>query len=160
MHETAYAQGMNSMSTLTTPDRPIQLHWNGGKVVVTPEDENRFVKEAAWAVSACQSKLAIERYIEQLSAEFFPTVREWCVAHSDRVQAAFVPLPTDHFHVFVVSRSPTYDFELSEPLADLESNLLQKNWPCEVLQIPACDGDALQTFFNPEGSVQVYGEAE
>jgi hypothetical protein len=52
------------MSSVQSSNKPIQLQWNGGAVVITPEDEDRFVKEAQWAVTACQGVLSFERHYQ------------------------------------------------------------------------------------------------
>ncbi|MCC7424979.1 MAG: hypothetical protein IT428_32305 [Planctomycetaceae bacterium] len=141
-------------------DRPIQLKWDGGHVVITPEDEDRFVKEASWAVSACQNKLALERFVRQFKDDFLVTVHSWCVQQGDRVRGAFVPIDAaSHLQVFVVTRLPRYDFTLSQALSDLETRLFEKSWPCDVLQIPDGSMESVQTFFDPERSIQVYGDA-
>jgi hypothetical protein len=142
------------------PDlRPIQLKWDGGHVVVTPEDEDRFVKESVWAVGACQQMLAVERMAEQLKTEFFPMVRRWCEDHADRLETCVVALSPTVFMVFVVTKNRKYDFSLSDALADLEMELAQKSWPAEVLQIPDGSTESLQTFFDPEKAILVYERA-
>lgn len=150
---------MSTSASKTERDRPIQLKWDAGTVVITPEDENRFVKESKWAVTACQNQLAAERFVEQFKSEFLARVHEWCQEHDDRVLAAYVALTSQHLQVFVVSRLGRYDFSLSDDVSDLESELFEKNWPCEIVQIPAGSIESLQTFFDPERSIEVYGDA-
>ena len=88
--------------------RPIQLRWDGPTALrssVTPEDESRFVKEGTWAVSACQSKLAAERFVQQFTNEFLTSIRIWCQDHAESVAACYVPLPrNNNLSVFVVTQ--------------------------------------------------------
>src|SRR5688572_8763935 len=127
---------MSSTSGNTTERKAIQLQWDGGNVVITPEDEDRFVRESRWAVTACQSALAAERFIDQFKGEFLPRLREWCQQRDQLVRACFVPFPTSHLTVFVITRATRYDFSLSDDLADLDMELFQRNWPAEILQLP------------------------
>ncbi|HUY32074.1 MAG TPA: hypothetical protein VMV69_04780 [Pirellulales bacterium] len=149
---------MNHAQETPTRLRAIQLRWDGPTVVVHPEDESRFVKEGAWAVSACQSKLAAERFVQQFTSEFLTSIRIWCQEHAKSVAACYVPLPTNsNLNVFVVTQSAQYDFGLSEAVAELEFSLFEKNWPSDINQIPAGSMEDLQTFFDPAASIQVYG---
>ena len=52
-----------------------------------------------------------------------------------------------------------YDFELSDPLSDFEMELYKDGWPCEILQIPDGSSETLETFFDTEKSIQVYGKS-
>ena len=139
---------------------PIQaLNWDGGDVLITPEDEDRFVREAKWAVSACQSALAVEHFFKEFKQKFLFEIHKWCEQHRDKVQSAFVvPLP-NHFQVFVVAKSDRYDFQLSDPLSDFEMEMYKNDWPCEMLQIPDGTYETLETFFDAKNSIQVYGQS-
>jgi hypothetical protein len=90
-----------------------------------------------------------------------PRVRVWCESRSDRVQAACLVFPpsADVCQVFVISRRDRYDFSLSHELADLEMDLFEDSWPCEVLQVPDVAAATLRSFFDPEEAVAVYGNA-
>ena len=139
---------------------PIQaLNWNGGDVLITPEDNDRFVREAKWAVSACQSAMALEIYVKEIKHKFLFEIHKWCEQHQDKVQSAFVVLMPNYFQVFVVTKSHRYDFELSDPLSDFEMELFKNGWSCEVLQIPDGSYETLETFFDTEKSIQVYGQS-
>jgi hypothetical protein len=139
--------------------KPIQLRWDDGKVVVTPEDEDRFIQEAGWAVRACQQKLAQDRFVEQFKNEFLLALHGWCESHSDRVRDCYVVPGSAWISVFIVTSAPGYDFDLSDAVADLEMALFEKKWPADVLQIPNAGPESLQTFFDREKAIQVYGNS-
>lgn len=89
-----------------------------------------------------------------------PRIRQWCEAHADRVHAAWLPTPpVEHLQAFIVTRSWRYDFELSSDVADLEMDLFQADWPCEVLQVPNAPNATLRSFFDPQQSILIYGNA-
>lgn len=142
----------------STSGSAIQVHFDGGHVVITPEDEHRFVKASPWAASADQSAPAADRFVERFKTEFLVTLREWCRAHQERVRACYVPSASPHLTVFVITRAGRYDLALSDTLSDLEFALFQMNWPAEVLQLPAGTIESLQSFFDPSSSIQVYGD--
>jgi hypothetical protein len=136
----------------------IQVYWEGGHVVITPQDEGRFVRESQWAASVCQSAPAAEPFVERFKTEFLPPLREWCQAHHERIRACYVPFASPHLTVFVITRAGRYDFALSDALSDLGFELFQKNWPAEVLQVPSGSMEDFQSFFDPSSSIQVYGD--
>jgi hypothetical protein len=136
---------------------PIQLHYAGGQVVVTPEDQDRFVLASQHAVSACQNAVVLGRLINQFRTEFLGKLHEWCKDHSGSVRACYVPFPSCGctIKVFIVARSETFDFELSDLIADLEMEYDSAGWPCDILQIATGLPEELQVFFDPEQSIQV-----
>ncbi|HEX7449599.1 MAG TPA: hypothetical protein VF306_18725 [Pirellulales bacterium] len=138
--------------------RPIQIQWDGPRVLFTPEDQDRFVTEAQWAVNACQNALAAERFWEQFTSEFLTTIHIWCEEHADHVAACYVPFPVQSLEVFVISRSERYDFSLSDAVTSLEFELYKKRWPSDVKQIPSGTISDLETFFDPASSIQIYGD--
>jgi len=148
------------MSTVVTAKRPIQLHYKGGEVVVTPEDQDRFVIASQYAVSACQNQLAADRFVREFSGQFLKVLLEWCKRHQEQVQACYVPIPVSGscIKVFVVSNSSKFDFALSDLIADLELDFCKNGWPCDILQIGSGEPDELRAFFAPEQSIQVCGD--
>ena len=138
---------------------PIRLTWDDNiPVLITPEDENRFMMESQGAISACQFQMAQRAFLDRFKEKLLPAVHEWCVSHQDQVRACYLTLTGQVMMGFVVSASRSYDFDLSDPVADLEFQLYQDNWPIEVIQIPNGDPDTVQTFFDPERSILVYGQ--
>jgi hypothetical protein len=149
------------MRDLTSPlalPGPIQLKWEGTTPVITPDVEKRIAQQSGWPGMPFPVDLAAERFWRQFRDEFLTAVHTWCVRHADRVVACYVPFSRDHLRVFVVSRSPTFDFSLSDDLTDLEMDLFDKQWPADINQIPS-GPSVLEAFFKPAESIQVYGNA-
>lgn len=145
---------MSAITNQTSVARPFQLSWDGLKLVVSPEDQDRFVKESQRAFLVSQNGLAFEKFWQQFAAEFLPAVHQWCKEHDERVEACYVAFPTDHVRVFVVRRAKRYDSTLGGDLAALEMDLFEKQWPADIIQIAS---GHLESFFNPAASLQVYG---
>jgi hypothetical protein len=144
-------------ATLSTNKGPIQLHYNAGQVVVTPEDQDRFVVASRLAVTACQSAAIADRAINELKKHFFGKLHEWCRANHKSVLACYAPFPSDNcLKVFVVAKSATFDFRLSDSIADLETEFYSDGWPCDILQISSGEDSDLQVFFDPEQSIKVF----
>src|SRR5690348_256648 len=103
---------MSAIPNQTSEPQAFQLSWNGPKVALSPEDKDRFIKEAQRAFLVGRNGLAFERFWQQFADDFLPAVHRWCQEHHDRVASCYVPFPRDHAKVFVVTRSQSYDFTL------------------------------------------------
>jgi len=142
-------------------DQIVRLSYmDGGTVVVTPEDEDRFVLTAQKAVKACQDQHPTGEAIKSFKSRFLLPLVNWCKRHTDRVQACYLPVPVGHLQVFIIGVSRKYDFELGKDIAGLELQLFDAGWRVNVLQIPHGDEEDLQTFFDVEGALQVYAQLE
>jgi hypothetical protein len=147
---------------VTTTDRTkgqiIRISHTDGKVVVEPEDEDRFVMTAQSAVQACQESHHREEAIRTFKEEFLNPLYEWCLGHSGKVKACYIAVPVSYIQVFVVGTSQRYDFGLSRELSALELKLADAGWRVSVLQLPAASAEDLQTYFSPEGAIEVYAQ--
>jgi len=116
------------------------------------------------AVSACQTRMAIGHFQKSFTSEVLQRLAEWCREHKDRVSACYVPYPFlgPYVKVFVVAKRGRFDFELNDWLADLESELDETGagWPTDILQIASGRREQLDTFFDPEQSIQVFDDGD
>lgn len=146
---------------MTTADRSkmqvIRLGYAAGKVVVTPEDEDRFVLTAQHAVTACQNHHRQDEAVKSFKIEFLGPLIDWCKRHADRVRACYIPVPLGYVQVFIVGSSYQYDFDLGRAISRLELELADSGWSVNVLQLPNSDDEEdLQTYFAVEGALQAY----
>ncbi len=139
--------------------KPIQIQWGEGQVVFTPEDQDRFVKEAKWAISACQGFLQVEKQVKKFQDEFLARLRSWCEQNSEKVKACYVPFDTAQSSVFMVGNNSQFDFPLSESLTELEQTLDNEGWCADILQLPNSSPEMIFSFFDPSHSIQVYGNS-
>ena len=137
---------------------PLQLHWSGGQVLVTPEDEDRFVMASRQAISACQSAVLVDRMIGQFRSQFLGKLHQWCMGQQHCVRACYVPYPprSSAIKVFMLTKAKTFDFELSDAISDLEVELDAEGWPTDILQIAGGSPEEIQSFFDPAQSIQVF----
>jgi hypothetical protein len=146
------------MEKTATHRVPIRLSYSNGQVTVTPEDQDIFFISAERAAEACVEAVRLEERVARFKRAFLLPLHEWCVGHADRVSACYVPQPTGHVQVFVITASPRFDFELAEELAALELRLAKAGWRVGVLQLPHAEEASLAAFFNLEGALEVYAK--
>lgn len=138
----------------------IRLSHTDDRVVVEPEDEDRFVITAQSAVKACKDQQEKETAIRMFKEKFLRPLISWCEARTERVVACYIPPPISYLQVFMVGASEKYDFELGQELSKLELELAESGWRVNVLQLPTTATEDLSTFFNTEGAIEVYAELE
>ena len=141
-----------------TRRRYARLNFTDGEVIVTPKDRDIFFMSARRATEACREAVREAQAIGRFESEFLVPLHDWCVAHAGKVRACYIPLPTGHIQVFVVTANTRYDFPLGEEIAALELRLSRAGWRVGVTQLPDAEGGALETFFSPEGALEVYAE--
>jgi hypothetical protein len=149
------------MNATRTKNGPIQLDFAGGKVVVTPEDRDKFVLTAQQAVEGCAIVSRQERLADLFEEQYLRPIHAWCLKHSSQVASCF--LGRAHgpsLQLFVIPATGGYDFALNEPLAKLERELQVSNWPTDALQIPHGDLDELRAFFDPQHSLLIYAQPQ
>ena len=149
------------MTQLTQTRKPVHLRFDGGKVLITPEDHPRFIMAAKRAVKVLQREKAVEEKLRQFNDEYLPQLYQWCLDHRDKVRACYLGLPNPHgLTVFVIGATDKYDFELGDEISKFALWLEREGWPSNILQIPDGEEEDLRTFFNPESSLEVYAEAK
>jgi hypothetical protein len=135
-----------------------KLSFTDGEVVVTPRDRDIFFISAEKATEAWRKEMQQVERIKQFESEFLIPLHDWCVAHEGRVRACYIPVPSNHIPVFVVTNSPRFDFDLAAEIAGLERKLVQSGWRVGVSQLPNADDESLATFFSNEGALEVYAQ--
>jgi hypothetical protein len=104
--------------------------------------------------------LAVDRFLSQFQQQLLGPLHDWCSQHREAVRGCFVPFPITGIcvKVFIVSRAKQFDLSLSDAIADLEVKLQDTGWRCDILQIASAAPDGLRAFFDPEQSIQVFGD--
>lgn len=146
------------MAAVVKHQGPVQLRFDAGKVVITPEDQDRFVLAANNAVRACQLINASLQLRERFKEEFLAGLFRWCQENAIKVGECYVAME-DGITVFVVGSAGKYDFDLDKPISTIEMAMEEKGWPCDIIQLPTSDGDSLKSFFDKENSIQVYAHS-
>jgi hypothetical protein len=142
--------------TVKQPGHFARLSFEDGQVIVTPKDKSIFLISAEKATEACRNAVRVEERIQLFETEFLFPLHDWCMRRMARLRGCYVPVPRAGIQVFIVTASPQFDFDLGEEIAQLELKLAQGGWRVSIVQLP--DTQELETFFNPDGALQVYAE--
>ena len=51
-----------------------------------------------------------------------------------------------------------FDFDLAEEIAAVERELAKAGWRVGVSQLPAAEDRSLETYFNPDGALEIYAQ--
>lgn len=139
----------------------IQLNYSDGMVTVIPEDEDRFIITAQKAVKACRTHDKMEQAVQVFKQEFLKPLHDWCDSRSSNIDSCFLAPPfSRHMEVFVVTRSPKFDFELAKEISSQTIEMVDRGWMVTVIQIPQLIEEEVATFFHKEESIQVYAQLQ
>lgn len=138
----------------------IRLNFDGGDVIVTPGDEDRFVITAQNAVEACKESHLKNQALQIFKMELLAPLNEWCTKHEQEIDSCYIPMSYRQVQVFVITKSQKYDFVLGEALSALELFFVDKGWRISILQLPKSEEEELHTFFNIKESILVYAKLQ
>ena len=135
----------------TAQKTPIQLSAADAdrQVVITQEDEDRFSLTCAQAIEACKFHTNRKIWFEEL-ASLFGFVQSWIKDNLPKVNSCYAAPRGGQVVIFIVPTAKSFDFELSDALADLSLALSEKfqQISSDVMQIPGKDPQHLQTFLD------------
>jgi hypothetical protein len=135
------------------------LRFDDGKIAVTAEDEDRFLLAAGQAVESCQWISKRDQLIERFKEEFLARLHAWCLEHADQISACYLVTRLDlAMTVFVIGATNRYNFALNDPISDLELEMEQKGWSCDILQLPASTAEHHRAFFREEEAILIYAQ--
>ena len=141
-----------------TKIEPLRLDFRSEqRVVVVPEDEDRFVLTSHEAARACR-RVANEKEWRSEFGSFLAKVHDWCEQHSKSIDGAYLALGDEGMKVFVVTIRDEYDFGLGDEVARLGIELadLFPGCPADVLHVPNMALNDLDSFFTPSTALQLY----
>lgn len=128
----------------------IQLRFGeNDRVVVTPENEDRFALTMDEAVKACRAWESHQRFERQFRI-LIDVLKEWVQRHHDRVSQAHVTIRDGGLLFLVVMRKSHHDETLDESLTELDIEIA--NDPdldlirLSVLAIPNASEDNIASF--------------
>lgn len=163
MNSTLDAQGGQvKPSAKATPAKRsvVELNFSPrGVVLIRPRDKDLFAMSVEKAIDACEGAAKVESEADRFESEFLSPLNQWCVDHADKIRACYIPVAREAIQVFVVTKSRKFDFEFAEHVAAIEMKLARAGWYVGVSQLPEADDVSLETFFNPEGALQVYADS-
>lgn len=126
------------------------------KVLVEPEDEDRFCVTSREAARACQQMENDKEWKERFD-QFLLHLQHWGKEHAVRVNSILVDIGDGSLSVMVCTPGEEYDFGIDDELSGLDIEIVQKFPWCvaEVMQIP---GKVKDGQLSLEKAILVYGD--
>lgn len=139
---------------------PIRLSFGDERpVVVTPEDEDRFMTTAEDAARACEQAQDVLKWKKEFD-RLLTYIHAWCLAHEGDVVRAYLAFSSDGLHVFILTSGDQYRFDFDDAVTALDIDLVDRfeRCPTEITQIPSTPIGSLTSFFDPGATLQIYGD--
>ena len=140
---------------------PIRLHFRDldTRIVVTPDDNDRFVTTSSEAAQACKMAQDALRWNQEFEA-LLKHIHDWCAKHEERIANAFLSFSSDGLKLFLLTRGSKYRFDFDDAVSDFDIELDEKfkNCPSEIMQLPETPVESLTSFFDPAKAFQLHGE--
>ena len=136
---------------------PIRLNFESKRqVVVSPDDEDRFVTTEGEAALACKRESDDKEFKEQF-LQFLTHLHDWCSRFTDVVRACYVTVGDSSLNVLICLHKKDYNFDFEDTIVDLDIEISQKFPLCiiEVLQVP---NQSSLTRDLPDEALFVYGD--
>jgi len=147
-----------------TRKEPLMLSYEekGRQIVVTPEDNDRFVTTVEHAIAACQMQQESEEFAKQFD-RLLRRLAGWIVEQQDKIKEAYLTVRDAGLLFLVVRKEKHYDRELTDSLTDLDIEIAQSSEfnlvRLSVLALPNASKDSVYSFILP-GLSLVYRHAE
>lgn len=137
--------------------KPVHISYTDTKVLVTTEDEDRFMLSAAKAIEACKIAAAREQPISLFKNTLLLPLIQWCKKMGDRVAACYLGAPrSSSLPIYVIAKPGAYDFTLAEEMINLTDELEKNGWAVHTIQFPVGPIEELSALFNVGRSLVVY----
>jgi hypothetical protein len=132
----------------------IQLDYRrDGSIVVTPEDQDRFVMSMQEAVVACKDASQVLRYSRQFSQGLLPKLTTWLQDRRASVRKAFLTVRDGGLLLVVVRKESVYDAAFTDALTDLDVEIARDSSLdlilLDVLALPDVSDEGARSFLSP-----------
>jgi hypothetical protein len=145
------------MPDTSTAPEPVRLSYADGKVIVTPDDQDRFMLSARKAIEACKNAVRLEEEFANFKNNLILPLKAWCERHAAKVSACYLGTPNHRaIPAYVVGGTERYDFELTDELVTLADELESNGWCVHVSQVPRGGPESLAALFDVGSALQVY----
>ena len=147
--------------SLTKSESPLQLTWSqkDRKVVLSAEDNDRFVLTVEEAIAACRvydpsGRARLQTQFKRL----LDLLGEWVGDHSEKIEKAFLTVRDRGLLFLVMMNQVQYDPALEDDLTELDLQIANEpdfqDFSVSVLALPECGADAYLSFINPQLSLE------
>ena len=145
--------------TTKTMESPIQLRWGekNKRVVVTPEDENRFIVTVEAAIRACNAAVQYSAF-EPVFSNLLTHLGEWKRQHEEQILDAYLTVRDAELMFVVVKKTREYDREFEDLLTSLDIGIAQdKDFEMinlSVLGLPKSPTKSVADFLSPQNTLK------
>ena len=142
----------------------IHLKWHHGenRVLVEPEDEDRFLTTVQDIITACGVSREMLVFKKQFDA-LLRRLAEWVEEHQERIRDAYITVRDAGLMFLVVQTGREYDRAFEDALTDLDLEVAQDDSmglvEMSVLALPNCAPEAVEGFLSSEVTL-AYAHAE
>lgn len=150
---------MAEMSSRTSA-RPIRLRFGDRTpVVVTPEDEDRFMTTSAEAAYACRQAQDMLQWKNEFD-RLLTHLHDWCREKKGEVARTYMAPSDGGLKVFILTKGPDYRFDFDDAISGLDIEVANRfgRCPTEVIHMPETPVSSLTSFFDQSKAWQIYGD--
>lgn len=143
-----------------TKKKPISLHFESAEtVIVTSDDEDRFLTTAKEAARACRTAEDAKWWGETFKG-FLAHLNHRCAEMGDTIRACYVNIGDDGLRVFMATTGEDYEPSIADKITEIDIDIATRfpECPADCVQVPSVPQDSLSSFFLVEDSLKIYGE--
>jgi len=157
---------MQARAMAATPSAAAQGHFvlmldvsfKDKKVLVVPEDEDRFLVSVDAAVKACQAADKTLQFGRQFRDILLPRLGLWISDRADKLKKAYLTVREEGLLFVAILARAEYDRELEDDLSELDIAVARDPHldliDLEVLALPNASDAAHASFLNPEATLE------
>jgi hypothetical protein len=132
----------------------VQLDYSGDArgVVVTPEDQDRFLLPVKVAVEGCRLVIEVRKLQEQFKL-LLDRLAKWTKEHSDDIRRVHIGFRDSRWLFLVDRKTVRFNRQLEDELTALDIEIAQDNRfnliNLQVLSLPQPSPEAVESLLNP-----------
>jgi len=153
------------MLNAPTKSEPIRLNFREAdrKVLVEPENEDRFITTVGQAAVACQVADREARFYFQVRNTLLQKLWDWLRAHRNQVESAFLAVREGGLLFLVVRDAAAYDAVFEDELTDLDLQIAREPGldlvSLEVGALPKVSRETAISYMGPKAILVVFYRA-
>lgn len=143
------------MPARTLQSRPLQLHYRrkNKQVVVTPDDQDRYVLTVEEIIRACQVVERAFAFGQQFEC-LLEILAGWLLNHRKDIADAVITMRDAGLLFLIIRKEKAYDPAFEDALTNLDVEIAQDEAldliRLSVLSLPKASHDAIESFFSPK----------
>ena len=145
--------------TTKTVESPIQLRWGekNKRVVVIPEDEDRFILTVEAAIRACNVAVEYSAFMP-VFRNLLTRLGEWTRQHKKQILDAYLTVRDNELMFVIVKKTREYNRALEDLLTSLDIRIAQdKDFEMiklSVLGLPKSPTKSVADFLSPQNTLK------